>query len=255
MIRCNGFETTTPCSVTLFVFAFICGLPFLVYRDVSRHHASENYTTGCGRFTPITPDHPLVRVLQEGRVEDTQDSILPKMNMRARWEPSRVYLATLISALLFTCGSAWLPHNGALTRRALPRSTTVQLAKPSTLKMSLGESPVQGYSVVLLAGGVGSRMKASMPKQFLQLRGKTVLMHSIELFLSLDGVKEVLSNAAASFWRALSFLPLAHLASSKFRLLDLIEKNLCRVLRWCWLLPRITAVNLTTFSKRLLARS
>jgi 2-C-methyl-D-erythritol 4-phosphate cytidylyltransferase len=36
---------------------------------------------------------------------------------------------------------------------------------------------------VLLAGGKGSRMKASMPKQFLELRGVPVLHHSLELFL------------------------------------------------------------------------
>lgn len=36
---------------------------------------------------------------------------------------------------------------------------------------------------VLLAGGKGSRMKANMPKQFLELRGKPVLQHSLDLFL------------------------------------------------------------------------
>jgi len=36
---------------------------------------------------------------------------------------------------------------------------------------------------VLLAGGTGSRMKASLPKQFLQLRGVPVLHHSLDLFL------------------------------------------------------------------------
>jgi 2-C-methyl-D-erythritol 4-phosphate cytidylyltransferase len=36
---------------------------------------------------------------------------------------------------------------------------------------------------VVLAGGTGSRMKASMPKQYLPLRGKPVLQHSLELFL------------------------------------------------------------------------
>lgn len=36
---------------------------------------------------------------------------------------------------------------------------------------------------VLLAGGTGSRMKASMPKQFLPLRGVPVLHHSLDLFL------------------------------------------------------------------------
>jgi 2-C-methyl-D-erythritol 4-phosphate cytidylyltransferase len=36
---------------------------------------------------------------------------------------------------------------------------------------------------VLLAGGTGSRMKATMPKQFLELRGVPVLHHSLDLFL------------------------------------------------------------------------
>ena len=43
------------------------------------------------------------------------------------------------------------------------------------------ESPVKDFSVILLAGGVGSRMKAGMPKQFLELRGKPVLMHTLEV--------------------------------------------------------------------------
>ena len=37
---------------------------------------------------------------------------------------------------------------------------------------------------VLLAGGTGSRMKATMPKQFLDLRGVPVLHHSLDLFLN-----------------------------------------------------------------------
>lgn len=36
---------------------------------------------------------------------------------------------------------------------------------------------------VLLAGGTGSRMKANMPKQFLELKGSPVLYHSLNLFL------------------------------------------------------------------------
>eukprot|EP00545_Synedropsis_sp_CCMP1620_P003507 CAMPEP_0119016114 /NCGR_PEP_ID=MMETSP1176-20130426/11820_1 /TAXON_ID=265551 /ORGANISM="Synedropsis recta cf, Strain CCMP1620" /LENGTH=260 /DNA_ID=CAMNT_0006969443 /DNA_START=166 /DNA_END=948 /DNA_ORIENTATION=+ len=37
---------------------------------------------------------------------------------------------------------------------------------------------------VLLAGGTGSRMKANMPKQFLDLCGVPVLHHSLDLFLN-----------------------------------------------------------------------
>lgn len=37
---------------------------------------------------------------------------------------------------------------------------------------------------VLLAGGTGSRMKANMPKQFLDLKGMPILHHSLDLFLN-----------------------------------------------------------------------
>eukprot|EP00953_Heterococcus_sp_UTEX-ZZ885_P005992 3704-Heterococcus_DN1.PRE.2 len=50
---------------------------------------------------------------------------------------------------------------------------------------------VDNVGVVLLAGGTGSRMKADRPKQFLELRGKSVLQHSLELFLSLEGIDSV----------------------------------------------------------------
>lgn len=47
---------------------------------------------------------------------------------------------------------------------------------------------MEGVSVVLLAGGVGKRMKADRPKQFLELLGKPVLLHSLEIFSTLPGV-------------------------------------------------------------------
>ena len=50
---------------------------------------------------------------------------------------------------------------------------------------------VNDVSVVLLAGGVGSRMKADRPKQFLTLAGKPVLEHSIELFMGIEGVSQI----------------------------------------------------------------
>ena len=38
---------------------------------------------------------------------------------------------------------------------------------------------------VLFAGGVGSRMKAgTVPKQFLEIHGKPVIVHTLELFSS-----------------------------------------------------------------------
>lgn len=54
-------------------------------------------------------------------------------------------------------------------------------------------------AVILLAGGVGSRMKADRPKQFLELQGKPVLMHSLELFMSLEGVSQIVVVLDASY--------------------------------------------------------
>lgn len=44
-------------------------------------------------------------------------------------------------------------------------------------------STMEDVGFILLAGGTGSRMKANMPKQFLTLRGISVLQHSLDLLL------------------------------------------------------------------------
>jgi len=41
-------------------------------------------------------------------------------------------------------------------------------------------------TVIIVAGGTGSRMKSSIPKQFLLIKGKPVLMHTIEKFIEFD---------------------------------------------------------------------
>src|ERR1700730_14031087 len=51
---------------------------------------------------------------------------------------------------------------------------------------------MQKYAVIV-AGGSGSRMNASLPKQFLSVNGKPVLWHTIETFLaSFDDLQIVL---------------------------------------------------------------
>jgi len=69
-------------------------------------------------------------------------------------------------------------------------SSPVAISKISSLKASADEesSPsiedLGNVGFVLLAGGTGSRMKANMPKQFLELKGMPVLHHSLDLFLN-----------------------------------------------------------------------
>ncbi len=47
-------------------------------------------------------------------------------------------------------------------------------------------------SVILLAGGRGSRMKSTLPKQYHELNGKPIAHYSLDTFLSMDDVHEVI---------------------------------------------------------------
>lgn len=40
--------------------------------------------------------------------------------------------------------------------------------------------PDRSVSVILLAGGVGKRMGASIPKQYLELKGQPIATHSLQ---------------------------------------------------------------------------
>lgn len=54
-------------------------------------------------------------------------------------------------------------------------------------------------TVILLAGGVGSRMNADIPKQFMQLKEKPIALHSFELFASLPEVQEIIVVCAEKY--------------------------------------------------------
>lgn len=57
---------------------------------------------------------------------------------------------------------------------------------------------------VILAGGHGQRMGASVPKQFLELDGKPVLRHTVEKFLALERKVEiitVLPSDGKEYWK------------------------------------------------------
>ena len=61
-------------------------------------------------------------------------------------------------------------------------------------------------SIIISAGGIGKRMGASIPKQFLLLYGRPVLMHTIERFLAFDATMQiilVLPSNQIDFWKAL----------------------------------------------------
>ena len=54
-------------------------------------------------------------------------------------------------------------------------------------------------SVILLAGGTGSRMGTSVPKQFLDIHGKPIASYSFELFSNLPYVSQVVVVSPTSY--------------------------------------------------------
>ncbi|GAA5315655.1 MAG: 2-C-methyl-D-erythritol 4-phosphate cytidylyltransferase [Candidatus Pelagadaptatus aseana] len=54
-----------------------------------------------------------------------------------------------------------------------------------------GETTLPNFWVVVPAAGVGARMQADKPKQYLSLLGKTILEHTLERLLSLSGLQGI----------------------------------------------------------------
>lgn len=54
-------------------------------------------------------------------------------------------------------------------------------------------------SVILLAGGTGSRMNSLIPKQYLVLAGKPLVFHSFEIFCSMPEVAEIIIVCAPDY--------------------------------------------------------
>jgi len=64
------------------------------------------------------------------------------------------------------------------------------------------------FSVVIPASGIGKRMQSSIPKQYLPLLGKTVLEHTIDCFLDLPEVEQIIV-VIASYDQVFKTLPIA----------------------------------------------
>ena len=55
------------------------------------------------------------------------------------------------------------------------------------------------YSLILLAGGAGVRMQQSVPKQYLLLAGKPVIMHTIERIDRIDEIQKIVIVCAEEY--------------------------------------------------------
>ncbi len=62
------------------------------------------------------------------------------------------------------------------------------------------------YTFVLLSGGVGSRMQNSLPKQYMLLAGKPMIMHILEKIETIGEIKEVVLVCADEYRSSLKML-------------------------------------------------
>lgn len=116
------------------------------------------------------------------------------------FRPGRSTAASATAPFTTICPSA--PQGRISTRyaartapvRALPQRTVVAAAAASQ------SVPDASVSVVLLAGGVGKRMGASIPKQYLELRGQPIATYSLETFAKMKEVFEIVIVCDPS-WR------------------------------------------------------
>ena len=61
-------------------------------------------------------------------------------------------------------------------------------------------------TAIIVAGGKGERMNADIPKQFLEIKGKPILIHTLEAFMNFDASLQlilVLPAAQFEFWKTL----------------------------------------------------
>lgn len=69
------------------------------------------------------------------------------------------------------------------------------------------KSPKNGFSVIVPAAGIGARMQADRPKQYLPLLGKTVIEHTLDRLISHPNISKivVVISQEDEYWQDLMF--------------------------------------------------
>ncbi|GIL79334.1 hypothetical protein Vretifemale_8719 [Volvox reticuliferus] len=99
--------------------------------------------------------------------------------------------------------SAWCVNGSALAHRA-HHAASARSERRSVIVCACDSNATSldkgSVSVVLLAGGVGKRMGAAIPKQYLELRGQPIATYSLETFARMPMVGEIVIVCDPS-WR------------------------------------------------------
>jgi 2-C-methyl-D-erythritol 4-phosphate cytidylyltransferase len=66
----------------------------------------------------------------------------------------------------------------------------------------MGKQVLNKYAIIV-AGGSGTRMKSEVPKQFMLLRNRPILLHTVERFLEIENCEVilVLPKAEQAYWQ------------------------------------------------------
>lgn len=76
------------------------------------------------------------------------------------------------------------------------------------------------YSMVLLASGTGSRMGKEIPKQFLELDGKPIIIHTLESFIHLPNITEIIIVSALEQHDFLESIISTYLPSLNYKIVE-----------------------------------
>lgn len=62
------------------------------------------------------------------------------------------------------------------------------------------------YNVIIVAGGTGTRMHSKVPKQFIEIKGKPVIIHTIEKFLDFDEHMNIIVSVHPEYMTDANFM-------------------------------------------------
>lgn len=76
------------------------------------------------------------------------------------------------------------------------------------------------YSTIILAGGAGSRMHQSVPKQFLALAGKPMILHTLERLERIEEIDEVIVPCCPQYKELLRMNIDAYMLKKPYKIID-----------------------------------
>jgi len=182
----SSIQASEAAAATAMAVAFAAGL---VLTEAVRS-ASAALTFATTRLASVAPS----RGASASRISDVQTADAQGLRSSTLRRDSHRSTSVAGPVLAFA----------ALASRAVGRRRDRRGLANKVGKRASGTSgdaaPVPSVGVVLLSGGVGKRMGAKIPKQYLKLLGLEIALHSLNIFLDMEEVSEI-AIVVAKEWR------------------------------------------------------